>query len=162
MQNANTILSILNRKSAQNKQFVFDRLYRNMFNQDFFMEAYRKMYANPGNMTPGADGQTIDGFKKSKIDELIEKLKNEQYYPNPTRRVYIPKKNGKMRPLGIASFEDKLVQEVVRKMLEAIYEPIFLETCLSGSEGAVPETYYRNAARRRASTLPLRMLMRLS
>jgi len=129
MQNANAILSILNQKSVRNKQYVFDRLYRNMFNPDFFMEAYRKMYAKPGNMTAGTDGKTIDGFKKSKVDELIAKLRNEQYYPTPVRRVYIPKKNSKKkRPLGIPSFEDKLVQEVVRKMLDAIYEPIFLET----------------------------------
>jgi len=128
MQNAKTILSILNQKSVRNKNFVFDRLYRNMFNQDFFMEAYRKMYAKPGNMTKGTNGQTIDGFKKSKVDKLISMLRNEQYYPTPVRRVYIPKKNGKKRPLGIPSFEDKLVQEVIRKMLEAVYEPLFLDT----------------------------------
>ena len=128
MQKAKTILSMLNKKSERNEQFVFDRLYRNMFNQDFFIEAYQKLYAKPGNMTEGTDGKTIDGFKKSKVEDLIEKLRKEQYYPTPVRRVYIPKKNGKKRPLGIPSFEDKLVQEVVRKMLEAIYEPIFLDT----------------------------------
>ena len=128
MQTANTILSILNQKSVRNKHYVFDRIYRNMFNSDFFMEAYRKMYAKPGNMTAGTDGKTIDGFKKSKVDELITKLRNEQYYPTPVRRVHIPKKNSKKkRPLGIPSFEDKLVQEVVRKMLDAIYEPLFLD-----------------------------------
>ena len=130
MQDANTILSILNQKSAKNKQYVFRRIYRNLLNPDFFMEAYRKMYAKPGNMTPGSDGKTIDGFKKSKVTELIAKLRNEQYYPTPVRRVYIPKKNNskKMRPLGIPTFEDKLVQEVIRKILAAIYEPIFLDT----------------------------------
>ena len=101
-----------------------------MFNFDFFMDTYRKMYAKPGNMTPGIDGKTIDSFKKSKVENLISKLRNEQYYPTPVRRKYIPKKNNrkKKRPLGIPSFEDKLVQEVVRKILEAIYEPLFLET----------------------------------
>jgi group II intron reverse transcriptase/maturase len=129
MQNAETILTILNQKSIGSKQFVFDRLYRNMFNFDFFTEAYQKMYAKPGNMTPGTDGQTIDGFKKSKIDKLINLLRNEQYYPTPVRRTYIEKKNSKKKhPLGIPSFEDKLVQEVVRRVLEAIYEPIFLDT----------------------------------
>ena len=130
MQNAKTILSILNQKSEQNKDYVFDRIYRNMFNQDFFIEAYRKIYAKPGNMTAGVDGQTIDGFKKSKIEKLISLLQKEQYYPNPVRRKYIEKKNNKKkkRPLGIPSFEDKLVQEVIRKILEAIYEPIFLDT----------------------------------
>lgn len=129
MQKANTVLSILNQKSVRNKQFVFDKIYRNLFNPDFFMEAYRKMYAKPGNMTAGTDGKTIDGFKKSKVDKLISNLRNEQYYPTPVRRTYIPKKNSKKkRPLGIPSFEDKLVQEVVRKILEAIYEPLFLDT----------------------------------
>jgi len=130
MQDAKTILSILNQKSIGDKQFIFDRLYRNMFNFDFFMDAYRKMYANPGNMTPGVDGKTIDCFKKSKVENLISKLRNEQYYPTSVRRKYIPKKNSrkKKRPLGIPSFEDKLVQEVVRKILETIYEPLFLDT----------------------------------
>ena len=77
------------------------------------MEACRKMYVKSGNMTKGTDGQTIDDFKKSKVDNLISMLRNEQYYPTPVRRVYIPKKNGKKRPLGIPSFENKLVQEVV-------------------------------------------------
>jgi len=129
MQNAKTILTILNQKSVENKQFVFDRLYRNMFNQEFFTDAYRKIYAKPGNMTAGTDGKTIDGFKKNKIDKLISLLRNEQYNPTPVRRTYIEKKNSnKKRPLGIPSFDDKLVQEVVRRMLEAIYEPIFLDT----------------------------------
>ena len=91
MQNAKTILSILNETSERNKHFIFDRLYRNMFNQDFFIEAYQKMYAKPGNMTEGTDGKTIDGFKKSKIVGLIEKLRKEQNHPTPVRRVYIPK-----------------------------------------------------------------------
>ena len=129
MQKAKTILSILNQKSAQNEIYVFERIYRNMFNPDFFIEAYRKIYATAGNMTPGTDGKTIDGFKMSKIDDLIERLKDEKYYPNPVRRSYITKKNSKkLRPLGIPSFEDKLLQEVIRRILEAIYEPIFLDT----------------------------------
>ncbi|MBR0600664.1 reverse transcriptase domain-containing protein, partial [Sinanaerobacter chloroacetimidivorans] len=78
-----------------------------------------------GNMTEGVDNRTIDGFKYEMIDTLIEKLKTEQYYPKPVRRTYIPKKNGKTRPLGIPSFEDKLLQEVIRQLLESIYEPIF-------------------------------------
>lgn len=76
-------------------------------------------------MTPGTDGTTIDGFSRKQISQLIELLKWERYQPKPVRRTYIPKKNGKMRPLGIPAFADKLVQEVVRQILEAIYEPIF-------------------------------------
>lgn len=128
MQKANDILSILRAKSESNNDYLFDRLYRNLFNQDFYLNAYAKIYAKEGNMTPGIDCQTIDGFNLKKIDEIIELMKNENYYPKPVVRKYIPKKNGKLRPLGIPAFADKLVQEVVRQILEAIYEPIFLDS----------------------------------
>ena len=110
---------------SRSTDYKFERLYRNLFNEEFFHVAYQRIYAKPGNMTPGTDGKTIDRMNLQRIDDVIESLRNETYQPNPTRRVYIPKKNGKKRPLGIPSFEDKLVQEVVRMMLEAIYEGHF-------------------------------------
>lgn len=126
MQKAETILSILNQKSRQEPNYIFDRIYRNLFNYEFFIEAYQNIYAKEGNMTLGTDGETIDGFKKSKIHDLIGKLKNESYYPNPVRRTYIQKKNStKMRPLGIPSFIDKILYEAIRRILDAIYEPVF-------------------------------------
>ena len=128
MQKANVILSILREKSKENESYVFDRLYRNLFNEDLFLRAYSEIYAKEGNMTPGTDKKTIDGFGYQIIEELMEKLKGERYYPNPVRRTYIPKKDGKMRPLGIPSFQDKLVQEVLKLILESIYEPIFLDS----------------------------------
>ena len=76
-------------------------------------------------MTKGADNKTADGFNIELIEKIINELKNESYSPTPVRRKYIDKKNGKKRPLGIPSFRDKLVQEVVRMILESIYEPIF-------------------------------------
>lgn len=76
-------------------------------------------------MTEGADGQTVDGMSMKRIETLIGKLRDFSYQPSPARRIYIPKSNGKMRPLGIPSFEDKLIQEVVRMILESIYEPTF-------------------------------------
>ena len=76
-------------------------------------------------MTAGTDGKTIDGMGMARINALIEKMRNSSYQPNPARRTYIPKANGKMRPLGIPSFDDKLIQEVVRLILESIYEPTF-------------------------------------
>ena len=79
-------------------------------------------------MTKGSDSQTIDGMSLKRIENLIDALKNETYQPKPARRTYIPKKNGKMRPLGIPSFNDKLVQEVLRMMLGAIYEGSFENT----------------------------------
>lgn len=105
--------------------YKFERLYRNLFNEKMFYIAYQRIYAKPGNMTPGAYGKTIDQMSTQRIERLIENLKNETYQPVPARRTYIPKKNGKLRPLGIPSFEDKLVQEVTRMLLEAIYEGHF-------------------------------------
>lgn len=128
MQKAETVLSMLRLKSEHDENYVFERVYRNLFNEDFFIRAYQKIHAKEGNMTPGVDSDTIDGFNKKQVAKLIELLKMEKYQPKPVRRTYIPKKNGKMRPLGIPTFTDKLVQEVVRQMLEAIYEPIFCNT----------------------------------
>lgn len=125
MQNANTILSMLNQKSQNDEHYVFQRIYRNLYNREFYVNAYARIQSKEGNMTEGVDNRTIDGFKYEMIDTLIEKLKTEQYYPKPVRRTFIPKKNGKTRPLGIPSFEDKLLQEVIRQLLESIYEPIF-------------------------------------
>ena len=105
--------------------YRFERLYRNLFNEQMFYVAYQRIYAKQGNMTPGTDGKTIDQMSIQRIESLIASLKNKTYQPNPAKRVYIPKKNGKKRPLGIPSFEDKLVQEVVRMILEAIYEGYF-------------------------------------
>jgi len=127
MQSAKTVLSMLKQKSKQDETYTFERLYRNLFNETFFLRAYQKLYPKEGNMTPGIDNTTIDGFSKQTILKLIELLKEEHYWPKPSRRTYIPKKNGKLRPLGIPCFEDKLVQEVIREILEAIYEPIFCE-----------------------------------
>lgn len=79
-------------------------------------------------MTAGSDGKTIDGMSMKRIEALIQKLKDFSYQPKPARRTYIPKANGKTRPLGIPSFDDKLVQEVVRMILESIYEPTFCAT----------------------------------
>ncbi|MBI1256414.1 MAG: group II intron reverse transcriptase/maturase [Chloroflexi bacterium] len=128
MQKAEVILSLLSRKAACNHGYVFERLYRNLFNPDFYLLAYSNIYANEGNMTVGTDGETIDGFNLERVNRVIAQLKQETYRPNPVRRTYIPKKNGKRRPLGIPSFTDKLVQEVVRMLLEAIYDPVFKDT----------------------------------
>ncbi|KMY53756.1 maturase [Bacillus sp. FJAT-27231] len=118
---------VLNNLASKSKDFnyVYDRLYRNLYNPEFYLKAYAKIYAKPGNMTAGSDHKTIDGFSHERINRLIDSLKNETYQPQPSKRVYIPKANGKKRPLGIPSFDDKLLQEVVRMILEAIYEGTF-------------------------------------
>jgi Reverse transcriptase (RNA-dependent DNA polymerase) len=88
-------------------------------------EAYARIYANDGAITKGVDQATLDGFSHERIAALIAQLKSGQYQFHPTRRVYVPKANGKRRSLGIPSGDDKLIQEVVRGLLERVYEPIF-------------------------------------
>lgn len=134
MRNPENVLNSLSEHSKE-KNYKYRRLYRLLFNRDMYLTAYQKIYANEGNMTRGADGQTIDGMSLKRIESLIEALRDESYQPVPSRRTYIPKKNGKMRPLGIPSFNDKLVQEVLRIILEAIYEGYFEPT----SHGFRPE-----------------------
>ena len=127
MQSAERVLGIILEKSKQCPEHVFHRVYRNLFNRDLFLRAYLKLAPNEGNMTKGTDGSTIDGFGTELVDSIIDELRNETYYPKPVRREYIPKADGRLRPLGIPSFKDKLVQEALREILEAIYEPIFLD-----------------------------------
>ena len=124
MRNPTEILKILSEKS-HDKSYRFQRLYRNLYNPEFYYLAYNNICTGQGNMTEGVDGQTIDGMSVERIDKLIACLRDHSYRPHPAKRVYIPKKNGKKRPLGIQSAEDKLVQEVVRMILESIYEPTF-------------------------------------
>lgn len=127
MRNPENVLNSLREHSAQNN-YSYDRLYRILYNQDFLLMAYQNIYANKGNMTAGVDGQTIDAMSLDRINRIISNLKDEKYSPNPARRTYIPKKNGKMRPLGIPSIDDKLVQEAMRMILEAIYDNSFEDT----------------------------------
>lgn len=124
MRNPTEILKILSEKS-HDKSYRFQRLYRNLYNPEFYYLAYNNICTGQGNMTEGVDGQTIDGMSAERIDKLIASLRDHSYRPHPAKRVYIPKKNGKKRPLGIQSAEDKLVQEVIRMILESIYEPTF-------------------------------------
>lgn len=121
------ILERISENSLKTKDEIFTRLYRYMLRPDIYYAAYSHLYSNSGAATKGINNDTADGFSEKKITSIIESLKNERYMPTPVKRVYIPKKNGKMRPLGIPSFTDKLVQEVLKMILEAVYEPIFLK-----------------------------------
>ena len=109
MRNPIDVLNSLKSK-AQNPAYHYERLYRNFYNSEFFLQAYQNIYAKPGNMTAGADGQTVDGMGMERIGKIIASLKDHSYHPQPARRTYIQKKNGKLRPLGIPSTDDKLVQ----------------------------------------------------
>lgn len=126
VQDPNVLLAILSRM-AQKPEVKYDKLFQKLYNTKLWLLAYESIAPKPGNMTPGTDGRTIDGMGMRRINGVIAELKASRYKPKPVRRVYIPKANGKERPLGIPSFEDKLLQTVVRLILEAIYEPIFTD-----------------------------------
>ncbi len=123
MQDAETVLAVLRERGR--KGLPCDELYRQLFNRQLYLLAYGNIYSNQGAMTPGASAETADGMSEAKVDAIIEAMRHERYRFAPARRVLIPKKNGKMRPLGLPSWSDKLVSEVVRLLLEAYYEPQF-------------------------------------
>ena len=127
MRSPERVLNSLNEHS-KDSSYKFERLYRILFNEELFYVAYQKIASNGGSTTKGSDGRSIDEMSLARIETLIASLKDESYQPHPSRRVHIPKKNGKTRPLGIPAFEDKLGQEVVRMILEAIYEGHFETT----------------------------------
>jgi len=123
MQEAEVVLSVL--RDRGRKRLPLTQLYRQMFNKDLYLLAYGNVYSNKGAMTPGASEETADGMSEEKIEQIIGQMRSEKYRFSPARRVYIPKKNGKLRPLGLPVWPDKLVGEVVRLLLEAYYEPQF-------------------------------------
>jgi group II intron reverse transcriptase/maturase len=123
MQKAETVLEILRERGRRG--LPCNELYRQMFNPQLYLLAYGKIYANQGAMTPGASAETADGMSEDKIHEITGAMRAERYRFRPARRILIPKKNEKMRPLGLPSWSDKLVGEVVRLLLEAYYEPTF-------------------------------------
>jgi group II intron reverse transcriptase/maturase len=123
MQDAGTVLAVLRERGR--KGLPCDELYRQLFSKSLYLLAYGNIYSNQGAMTPGACDETADGMSEARIGEIIEQMRGERYRFAPVRRVYIPKKNGKLRPLGLPSWSDKLVGEVVRLLLEAYYEPSF-------------------------------------
>ena len=125
MRNPTEVLKSLTSQS-KDESYKFRRLYRNLYNPEFYWLAYKNIYANDGSMTAGADGTTMDGMSNERIERIIQSLRDRSYRPKPARRTYIAKKNSnKKRPLGIQSGDDKLVQEVVKMILESIYEPTF-------------------------------------
>ena len=123
MQDAEAVLNVIRERGRRG--LPLERLYRQLFNPQLYLVAYGRIYANDGAMTPGVVGETADGMSLERIGRIIEALRHESYRFNPVRRVYIPKKDGKQRPLGLPTWSDKLLGEVIRLLLEAYYEPQF-------------------------------------
>jgi group II intron reverse transcriptase/maturase len=123
MRNAITVISIIRERGK--KGLPLEDVYRQLYNPDLYLEGYDKIRRNDGAMTKGTTSETVDGMSLEKINRIIDDVRHERYRWTPVRRVYIPKANGKKRPLGIPSWSDKLLQEVMRTILEAYYEPQF-------------------------------------
>src|SRR5216683_1616766 len=123
MQSAETVLGVLRERGRRG--LPLEELYRQMFNPQLYLMAYGRIYSNHGAMTPGASGETADGMSARKIARIIDEMRSERFRFGPARRIYIPKKTGKKRPLGLPSWTDKLVGEVMRLLLETYYEPQF-------------------------------------
>jgi len=146
MQKADTVLAIIRKRGEEGKPL--ERVYRNLFNRDLFLMAYGRIAKNKGAMTPGVNDETADGMSLAKIDAIIDLLRHERYGWLPVRRTYIPKRKGKKRPLGLPTWSDKLVQEVIRLILEAYYEPQFSDhshgfRSKRGCHTALREIYYK-------------------
>ncbi len=123
MRKAETVLSIIRERGKRGLPLT--DVYRQLYNEELYLKAYGRIYRNDGAMTRGITDETVDGMSQEKIASIIEALRCERYRWTPVRRVEIPKKNGKTRPLGIPTWSDKLLQEVMRLILEAYYEPQF-------------------------------------
>src|SRR3989441_13071369 len=123
MRTADAVLGVIRERGKRG--LPLEDVYRQLYNWDLYLVAYGRIYRNRGAMTPGSTAETADGMSLAKIDAIIEALRFERYRWTPARRTYIPKANGKKRPLGIPTWSDKLLQEVIRLILEAYYEPRF-------------------------------------
>ena len=124
MRSAEIALAIIHERGK--KGLPLEGLYRQLYNPSLYLLAYGRIYRNAGAMTPGATEETADGMSLAKIGKIIDALRHEKYRWTPARRVYIEKKGSKkMRPLGIPCWSDKLLQEVIRILLEAYYDPQF-------------------------------------
>jgi len=126
MQTAEVVLNVLRERGR--KGLPCTQLYRQMFNEDLYLLAYGNIYSNDGAMTPGVSEETADGMSEAKIEQITGLMRREKYRFSPARRVYIPKKNGRLRPLGMPTWSGKLVGEVVRLLLEAYYDPQFSDS----------------------------------
>lgn len=133
MQTAEHVLNAMRKLGQQDQPLT--RVYRQLYNQNLYLAAYAKIYRNNGVLTPGTTDETVDGMNVKRIEAIIEDLKHERFRFSANRRIWIKKKNGKKRPLSIPNFKDKLVQEVIRGLLEAYYEPQFSDN----SHGFRPE-----------------------
>lgn len=117
MRNAETVLTIIRERGKRG--LPLEDVYRMLYNPGLYLRAYARLYKNKGAMTQGATAETVDAMSLAKIERLIHDVRHERHRWTPVRRVHIPKKKGGQRPLGLPTWKDKLLQEVMRSILEA-------------------------------------------
>ena len=150
MQKAEQILQAM-RKLGE-KRIPLTRVYRCLYSEDLFLAAYDKIARNKGALTPGTENDTVDGMNLQRIRNIIEQLRHERFRFRPVRRTRIPKKRGGTRPLGIPNFSEKLVQEALRLILEAYYEPRFKDSSHGFRRGRGCHTALANIKRKFTAT----------
>jgi group II intron reverse transcriptase/maturase len=133
MQEPDSYLGILRERGRRG--LPLERVYRQLFNRELYLKAYGRIYRNKGAMTRGITEEVADGMSLEKIDAIIDALRHERYRWKPARRVWIPKKNGKKRPLGVTTWSDKLVAEAVRLILDAYFDVQFSDHSHGFREG---------------------------
>ena len=119
MQDTETVLNVIRERGERG--LPLENIYRLIYNRNLYLRAYGRLYSNQGAMTKGTTAETVDGMSLAKIDRLIEELRYERFRWTPVRRVNLPKPNGGTRPLGIPTWTDKLLQEVIRMILETFF-----------------------------------------
>ena len=126
MQDARVYLELVRERGK--KGLPLERVYRQLFNRELYLIAYGKLYRNDGATTKGSTEETVDGMSLAKIDAIIAALRTERYRWTPVRRVYIEKKySTKKRALGLPTWSDKLLQEVIRLILDSYFDVQFSE-----------------------------------
>jgi retron-type reverse transcriptase len=137
----------LHKLAVANQDKRFQKLWDNMISEEWLSQAWEEIRKNKGSQTPGIDKLAAEDVDLSRIRRLSERLRSNTYSPTAVRRTYIPKSNDKLRPLGIPSIEDRVVQQGLRMVLEPIFEADFLPCSHGFRQGHSPHTALRDVAR---------------
>ena len=147
MDNVAKEMEHLHKLAVANQEKRFQDLWGLITSETWLAQAWEEIRRNKGSQTPGIDRLTAEDIDLPRIRRLLERLRNGTYRPKSVRRVYIPKSNGKLRPLGIPSIEDRIVQQGLRMVLEPIFEADFLRSSHGFRQGHSPHTALRDVAR---------------
>src|SRR5215475_7626536 len=147
MDNVAKEMEHLHKLAVANQDKRFQKLWDNMISEEWLSHAWEEIRRNKGSLTPGVDKRTAEDVDLPRIHRLSGRLQHGTYCPKAVRRTYIPKSNGKLRPLGIPSLEDRIVQQGLRMVLEPIFEADFLPSSHGFRQGHSPHTALRDVAR---------------